>query len=94
MGSSLGVIRMLNIANIRKPILVKSLKIFKGKAVSCVAINPTYDILAVISKSSKKVYFLNLKYSTNNTIIILIIDMALIGYITLPVRCNNIVWNN
>ena len=62
-GSSLGVIRMLNIANIRKPILVKSLKIFKGKAVSCVAINPTFDILAVVSKNSKKVYFLNLKYS-------------------------------
>jgi hypothetical protein len=33
-GSDLGVVRIYNIANIRKPLLIKTIKVFKGKAVS------------------------------------------------------------
>ena len=45
------------------------------------AINPSQDTLALCSTASKKIYFLNLKY------------MSLVGYVVLPVKCNNIVWN-
>lgn len=58
-GTELGVIRFFNIANIRKPVLTKVIKIYNKKPITCLTYNPDNSIIAVSSVDSPKIYFLN-----------------------------------
>jgi WD40 repeat protein len=80
-GTDNGVVRILNIANIRKPVLLKLIKLYKGKPISNVLFSPTQDTIAVSSVNSPKIYFLSVK------------ALNLIGYTELPITCNGIAWN-
>ena len=80
-GSSLGVIRVYNIANIRKPVLQRVIKLFKNKPINNITINPNQTLIAVSSIESPKVYFLALS------------TLTIVGYVELPVTVNAIAWN-
>jgi WD40 repeat protein len=80
-GSDHGVLRIYNIANIRKPVLLRLIKLFTNKPITNIAFNPQHNTIAVCSTDSPKVFFLASQTQT------------LIGYVELPVLCNAIAWN-
>ncbi|EAR97028.3 hypothetical protein TTHERM_00196190 (macronuclear) [Tetrahymena thermophila SB210] len=81
LGSSSGVIRILDISNLNGVHLLKQIKVLKDKPVSNLHFNPDGSMFFVSSTESKKIYLIN---STKYNII---------GYIALPAKVNTACWN-
>jgi len=85
LGSKDGVIRAVDITNVKQIRILKQIRLFKNKPISCVKFNPPGNMVSATSIESKKIFFINAAKTKG---------FKVIGFCNMLDKINTVCWNH